>query len=211
MKKHLEVIQEESSDCGICSLASIIKYYKGDISLETLRFMTNTNSNGCNALELINCAKTLGFNAYGEKCEILKTINQPLIAHLKLENNLFHFVVVYKIGKKYLIIMDPSRGFIKLTNEDFYKLFTGVIINLIPINNIPKYKKSKFIQNRLIKELTNNKKSYITILIVSILILIFTIINNFEVKLLNYKYNTIYLLLFIMVFNEILIYLKNIL
>ena len=38
MNKKFEIIQEESSDCGICSLASIINYYGGDISLEVLRY-----------------------------------------------------------------------------------------------------------------------------------------------------------------------------
>ena len=32
-----EVLQEENCDCAICCLSSIIKYYKGEIPLETLR------------------------------------------------------------------------------------------------------------------------------------------------------------------------------
>ena len=69
MKKTYEIIQEETSDCGICCLASIIKYYGGYIPLETLRINTNTDINGCNAFELISCAKKYGFNSFGKKID----------------------------------------------------------------------------------------------------------------------------------------------
>ena len=97
MKKIYEIIQEEKSDCGICCLASIIKYYNGYIPLETLRINTNTDEAGTNALELVNCAKKIGFNAYGKE---IKEVHSPVIVHLKLKN-LFHFVVLYKVDKEY--------------------------------------------------------------------------------------------------------------
>lgn len=153
MNKNLEIIQEESSDCGICSLASIIKYYGGDISLEYLRFYTETSENGTNAYNLINCAKKIGFNAYGEKCRDLSIIDQPVIAHLKLDNDFYHFVVIYKIRKDIITIMDPSRGFRKIKLEEFYKIYTGIILKFIPINIIPRYKKNKILQKKYLKKL----------------------------------------------------------
>ena len=149
MKKYLEVIQEENSDCGICCLSSIIKYYKGYIPLEILRLNTNTNNDGTNAYELINYAKRIGFNSYGEKVNNLEKLKLPLIAHLKLNNNIFHFVVIYEINNKFLLIMDPSIGFKKYNVNDFNKLFTGVIINFIPNSIIPMYKENKFLNARM--------------------------------------------------------------
>ena len=209
MNKKLEVIQEECSDCGICSLASIIKYYGGNISLETLRFYTATNSNGTNAYELINCAKRFGFDAYGEKCKDLSKIKTPFIAHLKLENDFYHFVVIYKVENNIVTIMDPSIGFKKMNIKDFYKIYTGVILNFIPIGTIPKYKENKFFKNMLKKEIIINRFSYITILILSLFIMLFSIINNFEIKILSLNNEYIYILFFIIFVNEILIYLKN--
>ena len=90
MKKIYETIQEETSDCGICCLSTIIKYYGGYIPLETLRINTNTDISGCNAYELINCSKKIGFNSYGKKIEKINKdtlIKYPIIAHLKLPNN----------------------------------------------------------------------------------------------------------------------------
>ena len=209
MNKKLEVIQEECSDCGICSLASIIKYYGGNISLETLRFYTATNSNGTNAYELINCAKRFGFDAYGEKCKDLSKIKTPFIAHLKLENDFYHFVVIYKVENNIVTIMDPSIGFKKMNIKDFYKIYTGVILNFIPIGTIPKYKENKFFKNMLKKEIIINRFSYITILILSLFIMLFSLINNFEIKILSLNNEYIYILFFIIFVNEILIYLKN--
>ena len=50
MKKNLVVIQEEISDCGVCSLLSIIRYYGGNESLENLRIDSLTTKDGVNAL-----------------------------------------------------------------------------------------------------------------------------------------------------------------
>ena len=56
MKKRLIVKQEEISDCGVCSLLSIIRYYNGNCSLEELRISSLTSKDGVTALNLINCA-----------------------------------------------------------------------------------------------------------------------------------------------------------
>ena len=127
MKKIKEIIQEEKSDCGICSLACIIEYYGGYVPLEILRINTNTDCNGTNAYEIISCAKKYGFNAFGKKQQVINYIDYPVIVHLKLKTNLFHFVVLYKINKKYVYIMDPAIGIKKLNIKEFYELFTGVI------------------------------------------------------------------------------------
>jgi len=209
MKKKLEVIQEEISDCGICSLASIIKYYNGYIPLETLRYETKTNSEGVNAYELINVSKKYGFNSYGEKINDLENKKTPFIAHLKLENGLYHFVVVYNIKKDKLLIMDPKIGFIQMQKEEFNKMFTGVILNFIPIDAIPKYKENKFIKNKIIKDIKNTKSSNIFIVMISLIILLFTTLINLEVEILKINKYLIYYFLGIIILNEILILIKN--
>lgn len=209
MKKIYEVIQEEKSDCGICSLSCIIKYYNGSIPLETLRIDTNTNELGTNAYELINCAKKYGFDAYGKSVDKIDMINSPVIAHLKLKDSFYHFVVVYKINKKYVYIMDPSYGMKKMKLDDFYDVFTGVLLYFIPINFIPKYNSNKFIFKKLKLEFNNKKKKYIKLLVINFVVLVLSIIISMEIKLLGLNLKYFYLLFFIVIINEILIYLKN--
>ena len=110
------VKQNDTRDCGICCLESIIKYYNGYIPLEILRLDTNTNNNGTTAYNLIKTAKKYGFNALGKRINKLneKEIILPAIAHITTKKGLNHFVVIYKINKNTVTIMDPAKGFIKL-------------------------------------------------------------------------------------------------
>ena len=165
MNKKLEVIQEENSDCGISCLASIVKYYGGYIPLEVLRINTNTDNNGTSAYNIINYANKIGFYAYGEKIDNINNLKLPVIAHLKLENGYYHFVVIYKIEKKYFLIMDPSVGFKKMNKNDFQKIFTNIIINFNNISVLPIYNDNKFIRNEFIKYVRDNKKSITYILL----------------------------------------------
>ena len=91
------VLQDGYKDCGVSSLLSIIRYYGGDISKEVLRDMTNTSYDGVNALNLINTAKELGFDAKavkgGDKV-LVKDFPVPFIAHLQYFNG-----TVVKINK----------------------------------------------------------------------------------------------------------------
>lgn len=210
MNKIYEVLQEEVSDCGICSLECIIKYYNGFVPLENLRINTNTSINGTNAYELINCAKKYGFNSYGKKVSCINEINKPIIVHLKQKNNLYHFTVAYKINDKYIYLMDPSIGKKKMTLNLFYELFTGIVLYFEPINVIPKYKKNKFFWNSIIENIKINYKKYILILILSFFCLICSIINNLEYKIIDYKVNYAIIIILLILINFIFTFIKNI-
>ena len=214
MHKKYEVIQEENSDCGIACLASIIKYYKGYIPLEILRYNTMTDNNGTNAYNLITYAKKIGFNSFGKKINSITDINNidlPVIAHIKLENNLFHFVVIYEINNSNIILMDPSVGFKKIELIEFNKLFTGVIICFKPINTIPILNGNKFLNKTINKYIRDNKYITIILIIINIFILLFTLVENYEIKLLNVSNKYFYILLIIIILNQLFIYIKNIL
>ena len=55
------VKQQDLKDCGACCLLAIIKYYKGNVSLEKVRLDTHTNLEGTNALNLIEAAQKYGY------------------------------------------------------------------------------------------------------------------------------------------------------
>ena len=210
MRKKYEIIQEEICDCGISCLASIIKYYDGQVPLETLRLYTNTSYEGTNAYNLINCANKLGFYAYGEKVKEIDTKNLPLIAHIKLENGLYHFIVIYNIKNNYMLIMDPSVGFKKINVDIFYKLFTGVIINLKPITVLPKCKQNKIINKRIYEYVSDNKRVLLFIILLCFINLISIIVINFQIKIIQIKKEYIYIMIIIIFMNEIIDYIRQI-
>lgn len=116
------VKQHSIKDCGPCSLASIIMYYKGYISVDTLSIMMNTNKNGTSAYDMIETAKKLGFDARGIKVSNIFDVKLPCICHIKI-SNYYHYVVLYEIDKKgNLIIGDPAEGIKKYNLDKFYSL-----------------------------------------------------------------------------------------
>ncbi len=208
-KKYYEVIQEENGDCGITCLSSIIKYYGGYVPLETLRMYTNTNELGTNAYEIVNCAKKLGFNSCGKVVDTLDKVSLPLIAHLKLENEFYHFVVVYEIKRDSIIVMDPAMGLKRMEYSEFYKLFTGNILLFNPINVIPRLDSNKYLKDKIINYIRDNKRFFLIVFLINMFILLISLLENFEIKILQHNINYIYILIFVLVFEQVLIYLKN--
>ena len=203
MKRKYVVLQEEISDCGVCSLLSIIRYYKGEIPLEELRINSLTDKNGVTAYNLIECAKKYGFQCEGLKLEKIEAKYLPCIAHLTINKSLTHFVTIYKITDNEIIYMDPSSGFIKKPIESFYKKFSGVIIYLYPRTTIPKKKTEKVI-NRVIKHhISKENKTFIAILIINILLLLLLLTGAFlyNVLFLNIKIVALIILLINILIN----------
>lgn len=122
-KMRYKIVKQRSiKDCGPCSLASIIMYYKGYISVNTLSLMMNTTKDGTTALDIVDTAKKLGFDAKGVKVNNIFNVKLPCICHFNI-NGYYHFVVLYEIDKKGdLIIGDPATGIVKYNLDKFYSL-----------------------------------------------------------------------------------------
>ena len=176
MNKKLIVLQNGNKECGSASLLSIIRYYGGDIPISKLVEMTNTTKEGTNFLNIKNAALELGLIAKGYKIDdfnILNEITCPYIVQL-IENNYTHFVVVYKIKNNKLLIMDPSKGKIIISKEDFIKKWTGYIMTFNPYKTLHIFKEEKYLTKYILKVIANNKKIISNIFLLSI---IFTIIS----------------------------------
>ena len=178
------VKQQDIQDCGACCLLSIIKYYGGFVPLETLRENTYTDKTGTSAYNLIETFKRYGFEAAGLKAQVtdLRVVNLPAIAHVLIDGKLPHFVVVYKINKKNITMMDPGKGVIKMRLTDFNKIFLGTIIISNPINKIISIDKPKSIYY-LFKDIYSLEKSLIIkIILISLILTTVGIASSFYLK-----------------------------
>lgn len=220
MNKKYIVRQNDIKDCGICCLESIIKYYGGFIPLETLRLDTKTGNNGTTAYNLIKTAKKYGFNATGRKNVKLKDKNIliPAIAHIITEKGLNHFVVIYKISKKHVTIMDPAKGYVKISCEEFDKSWTNIILIFKPSKKIPLQKIQNNIVTYFFNIISNQKELIFKIVIINTLITALSIILSYYLKIAassienNYINTTlliIFLFLTINIFKEIFNHIKN--
>ena len=183
--RKVKVIQNDTKDCGVACILSVIKYYGGNNTMENLREMTNITKNGCTALDIVNTLKYSGFDAIGYKSEIenLTNIKLPAIVHFNYQNQYYHFVVLYHINHKYAEIMDPAQGFVKMKLSDFSNKYDGVIILLNPISQIINIQNDQDINQTLKKELYNNKYIIMRIIYISILITVLSIILGYYLKL----------------------------
>jgi len=196
---------------------SIIKYYDGYVSLEQIRADTCTTLDGTTAFNIIKAASKYGFNASGVQIadDKLAEINVPFIAHVN-QNNLEHFVVVYRVLKNQIVIMDPAKGYIKISREQFYAIWTNVAIIMSPNVPIVKLEKNKSIIELFINILSQEKKLVFKVILISTTLSIFTVVSSFYFKFatnnIAHENNLILLIMLmgiVVLFKTILSYLKS--
>lgn len=138
LKKSARIRQRDISDCGAACLASIAAYHHLQMPVARIRQMAATDSKGTNVLGVVEAAAKLGFQAKGVKgpFEALFNIPKPAIAHVIVREQLHHFVVIYRVTKTHVVVMDPSDGqYHSLTHEAFKKIWTNVLVLLLPADD----------------------------------------------------------------------------
>ena len=65
----------------------------------------------------------------------------PFISYVELKNGLRHYIVVYEITKKYILVMDPAKGLRKLKYDEFKSIYKDIIIEFSLISNVINYSK----------------------------------------------------------------------
>lgn len=132
--QRVNVKQHDVTDCGAACIASIAAHYDLDLPIARIRQFASTDTKGTNVLGLIEASTKIGFTAKGVKgsYENLFNIPLPVIAHV-VQNNLAHYVVIYKIGESVIEVMDPFYGEMQeLSHDEFRQKWTGVMILMLP-------------------------------------------------------------------------------
>ena len=121
MKSSIKIKQHDIKDCGAACLASIGNHYGVGIPIARIRQFAHTDNRGTNVLGIIQGAEKMGFTAKGVKGKLdaIGKIPLPAIAHVVVQEQLLHYIVIYKVEKNIITAMDP--GFGKLENYTFEK------------------------------------------------------------------------------------------
>ena len=125
------VMQLEALECGAACLTMVLAYYGKWIPLEQVRRDCGVSRDGSNARNIILAANGYGLETAAYKAEpaALKEHGSfPCIVHWEFN----HFVVLdgFRGGKAYL--NDPARGKVAVTEEEFDRAFTGIVIMMEP-------------------------------------------------------------------------------
>ena len=208
--KNIVVRQEDEADCGACCLLSVIKYYNGFIPLEYVKVDTLTTKEGTTFYNLKVAAEKYGFEVSGKKEFDLSKIKLPAIAQIKI-NNFYHFVVIVKIDKDTIILMDPAIGKNKLKLSKFSEMFTGYILELFPISNIVNIKVQSLFLKLLKNVILQNKCLFIKIFVLTLVICLLLIVSTLLVNSIFSLSSFNLIILIILILSKIVInYLKNV-
>ena len=180
--KYYCVKQHDITDCGAACLATISKQYGLNLSISKIREVAGTDKQGTSAYGMIKAAEQLGFTAKGVKGNqeaFFSEFPKPCIAHVVVDGSLLHYVVVHKVTKEKIIIADPGKGLVKYTPDEFFKIWTGVLIILVPTSEFQKGNENKGIMSRFFSLMIPQKRLLLNIFLSSLLITAFGILTSF--------------------------------
>jgi len=146
MSKYPYISQVDQRDCGVATLAMILKHYDSSYSLAYLRELAQTSREGTSALGLVEAGRQLGFETQAIRADLdlfkQENLSYPFIAHVVKDGGLQHYYTVFGQAKGQVIVgdPDPSKKVIKMSLEDFDKEWTGVALFFEPGKNYIKYK-----------------------------------------------------------------------
>lgn len=129
------VMQHDQTDCGVACLLSLIHYYGGDCTLEKLRELSGTNTEGTSLLGLYQAAEQTGFITEGCEADTAALIEhgQPVILHITPEKHLNHYVVCYGYDGNRFVVGDPAQGIIYYTPDELERIWLShACLTLVP-------------------------------------------------------------------------------
>jgi ATP-binding cassette subfamily B protein len=174
--------QQSVSDCGAACLIMIGQYWGRNFSLNRLRDLANVNRNGSTLRGLAFAAETIGFVTRPVKATLDRFAEQKLPAIAHWDNN--HYIVVYEINKKHVIVGDPAVGQRVLTHREFQAKWTGYALLLEPTTWLDEGRGSSFPIWRFLELLKPHRIALSEVFIASIVIQLFGLITPLLTQLL---------------------------
>ncbi len=174
--------QHDATDCAAACLAMICLHYRKETTITRLRDMMGTDLKGTNLLGLSQCAQKLGFVSQAVRVDregFVSKYTLPAIANIVTKEGLSHFVVVFKITKKYVVIGDPAKDLLRLEIDEFYKMFTGAMLILKPTDKFETgHIKGMKMFDRYLKLLIPQKKLFLYGILASFLMTLLGILSS---------------------------------
>ncbi|MHA6280812.1 peptidase domain-containing ABC transporter [Salinimicrobium sp. CAU 1759] len=141
--------QLDQMDCGPTCLKIITDFLGGDFHLDYLRQISCLQKGGVSVSGLTGALEKIGIPSLGITAtidELIEEMPLPAIAHW--QGN--HFLVIYKVSRRYVYVSDPALGRMKYTHREFLRQWAGensnegVLILIEPRAQYSGYNPSEF-------------------------------------------------------------------
>lgn len=122
--------QTELADCGPASLAMALALHGRQVPLEEIRQICGAGRDGANAQNLVEAATHFGLRARGVQADVDDLELLPPGSILFWELN--HFVVLDRVRRDSVDLVDPAVGRIRASRDRMHRAYTGVAVELEP-------------------------------------------------------------------------------
>jgi ATP-binding cassette, subfamily B, bacterial HlyB/CyaB len=129
-RKYPFVAQQSTVDCGVACLVMIGRFWGKRLNLNQLRELAQVDRGGATLKGLIQAAEAVGFAARPVKATLAQLAEQSLPAIVHWEGK--HYIVVYAINRREVIVADPEIGCRRLSPATFAEKWTGYTLLLSP-------------------------------------------------------------------------------
>ncbi|MCX6112298.1 MAG: peptidase domain-containing ABC transporter [Proteobacteria bacterium] len=166
-KKFPIIIQHDEMDCAAASMAMVSKYFGIDMGVPFFRNSIDVGVDGASLYGIAAAAERIGLLTRGVQVDLedIKDIKLPAIT-----TQGYHFVVVYDISKKHIIIGDPAIGIRKVTHEEFKSKWNNILLLFNATTEFYKNEPKKENIEIYWELLKPYKKIFIQIILISLLL-----------------------------------------
>jgi ATP-binding cassette subfamily B protein RaxB len=172
------LLQSEAAECGLASLAMVAGAHGLQLSLAELRQRFPLSLKGAKLNQLIHVAQQLGFQTRPLRLDMddMGKLKLPCILHWDFN----HFVVLAKVGRSKVTILDPAIGEKTLAFSEVSDHFTGVALELTPGHEFRPRKASPSVSVRqLTGRVTGLWRALGQILLLSVALQVFEVLAPF--------------------------------
>jgi ATP-binding cassette subfamily B protein len=124
------VLQATVTDCGPACLAMVLAHHGRGVPLDVLRDELGVGRDGLDALALRDGAERYGLRCRGLRADIatIRTLPVPFVVHWEGR----HFVVVERVRRDAVDLIDPTLGRRRVSLSTFDAAFAGVALTFAP-------------------------------------------------------------------------------
>lgn len=124
------IYQSEAAECGLACITMIASHHGHQINLATVRSRYAVSLKGANLQHLLQLADQLNLAGRALRLELeeLGQLSLPCVLHW----NMNHFVVLKKVSKHSIVILDPALGERRVPMTEVSDSFSGIALELQP-------------------------------------------------------------------------------